>query len=177
MNPALLALMAVAGAGLGGAMAWYLARRSFRTRLQEAKVQAGEERDRMVAVAEEAVRERQGNLDRVEKRLDLREKMLEDRAILFDQRETTLMQEQRHLRNTSTNLEERSRTIEQELMRIAGLTKPEAREIFLSQISDEFREVGARRAKEAEAEMLTDIDRRARKGVTFGRLSRSPVWT
>ena len=163
MNPALLALMAVAGAGAGAALAWYLARRSFRNRLAEFRTQAAEERDRMIAVAEEAVRDRQTNLDRVEKRLDLREKMLEDRALLFDQRETTLMQEQRHQRSAASALEERSRSIEQELMRIAGLTRTEAREIFLRQVEDEFREVGARRAKEVEAEMLTDIDRRARK--------------
>jgi ribonuclease Y len=163
MHPALLALMALAGAGIGAAIAWYLARRSYRRRIADTRLELAAERDRLVATAEEAVRERLANLERLESRVDQREKLLEDRAVHFDQREAAILQEQKDLRQSARELEERGRQVEQELMRIAGLTKPEARDQFLAQVEDEFREMGARRAKEAESQLMVDVERRARK--------------
>jgi ribonuclease Y len=75
----------------------------------------------------------------------------EARRDRIEQREAGHAQEERRLRERAENLDRREAEIEDELARMAALSKTQARDLYLKRIDAEFREVGLQRAKEAEA--------------------------
>jgi ribonuclease Y len=138
--------------------------------LVEAKQEALTLRER----AEAEIREKQAALSKTEDRLCARDESLETRRAQIEQREAALMREQRQLTEKEESIDRRIRQIDEELQRVAGLTKTQARELYLRRIEGEFRDVGLRKAKEVEALAMVDAERRAKK-VVIDAMQRSIV--
>jgi ribonucrease Y len=127
--------------------------------LAEAKQEAEKFRER----AEEEAKERQIVLSRTEDRLIAKEETLEERRRSLDERDANLIRDTRALGEREDSIERRIRGIDDELQRVANLTKSQARDVYLKKIEGEFREVGLRRAKEVEASAGAEADRHAKK--------------
>jgi len=138
--------------------------------LAEARDNAGRLLDQAHREAAEikAVQEKADlRLTQREEALDLRQKQIHDR-------EESLMQEHRRLVDQRESADRRLHEAEAELQRVANLTKEKARDIYLKRIESEFQELGAQRAKLAEAQGAQEVDRRAKK-VLLDAIQRSVV--
>ncbi len=129
--------------------------------LLEAKAEAIHIRER----AEAEAKEKGLALARTEDRLCGKEEGLEERRRHLEEREATLAREARALGEREDELDRRQRSIEDELQRVANLTKTQARDTYLKRVETEFREIGRRRAKEVEAAIVGEAERRAKKAV------------
>ena len=102
-------------------------------------------------------------LQRTEDRLCIKEESLEQRRGQIESREHSLMRDARALAEKEEAAERRLSKIDEELQRIANLSKPQAREQYLKKVETEFKEIGQRKAKEVEAQMVSEAERRAKK--------------
>ncbi len=187
MNPAFSALCGVIGAVVMGLVIYSFI---LRPKAQEAKrdreaAEATERRTReeallaaektLLAAKEEALRlrdaadqeakEKLGALQKSEDRLRAREDALESRRAAIDSREGELTKESRALAEKEDAVERRLRDADEELMRVANLEKPKARELYLKKIESEFRDAGAQRAREVENQSAAEAERKAKKAV------------
>ena len=141
---------------------------------KEAEIKAKDVILQAKAEAERDSRERRRDLQQLEKRLTAREENLEKRAEQIEKREadaTKLEQAQRQRDRDLTEREEQcSRAVEearQQLERIAGLTREEAKRGLIDQMVDEARHEAAKRIRLVEEESRAEADRRAKKIVTI----------
>jgi len=116
-------------------------------------------RDRLEA----DIREKQASLARTEDRLCVKDETLETRRTQIEEREAALIRETRVLTEKEESIDRRIRQIEEEIQRVSGLSKPQARELYLRRIESEFREIGQRKAREVEAQATADAERKAKK--------------
>lgn len=137
-------------------------------------VDAKEEALRIRTRAEEEAKEKLAALSRTEDRLCVREEGLEERRRQLEERDASLLREARTLGEKEDSIDRRIRSIDEELQRVANLTKNQARETYLKKIEAEFREIGQRKAKEVEATMVAEAERRAKK-VILEAMQRSVV--
>ena len=151
---ALAILLGALAAALGGIVAFALLRPGWR-RAQEALRQADEAR---IAAREEALRLREEGEHRLREREDAR-------RATFDAREAELAREAKALTDKESEIERRLKAADEELARVADLDKPKARELYLEGIEAEFREAGAARAKEVEAQGAAEAERKAKQTV------------
>ncbi|RYG29075.1 DUF3552 domain-containing protein, partial [bacterium] len=119
-------------------------------------------------------KERQAALARTDDRLCIKEESLDNRRAGIETKEADLVREQKSLLEKEEGIDRRLRQVEEELQKVAHLTKTQARDLYLKRIETEFREVGARRAKEAEAQASLDAEKRAKK-VVLDAMQRSVV--
>jgi ribonuclease Y len=131
----------------------------------EVLLQAREEAINLRQQAEHDVREKMSGLSRAEDRLCSREEALDVRRSQLEERESQLAREGRELSERADVVERRSRSIDDELQKIANMDKTKARELYLRRVESEFKELGARRGREIEAQVVADADRKARKAV------------
>lgn len=137
-------------------------------------IEAKQEALKMREFAEAEAREKQAALAKTEDRLCLKDEGLETRRTQLEDREANLLREQRHLTEKEESIDRRLRLVEEELQRVAGLNKTQARELYLRRIESEFREIGQRKAKEVETLALIEAERRAKK-VVLDAMQRSVV--
>lgn len=98
---------------------------------------------------EEWLRKRRGEVDR---RLDR-----------LEEREQQLVQRQNRISQLEQELKALHQRRSQELQRISELTREEARELFLQQVSEEARHDAARLVREVEMQTQGEVERRARE--------------
>jgi ribonuclease Y len=115
--------------------------------------------------AEVEAREKIASLQRTEDRLCAREEALDQRRAHLEERESSHSREARALTERSDVLDRKIRSIDDELLRVANLDKGKARELYLKRIEVEFREIGNRRAREIEAQAVSEAERKAKKAV------------
>ncbi|RYG43235.1 DUF3552 domain-containing protein, partial [bacterium] len=137
---------------------------------QEIREEAAELRAKM----EIEHKERQAALARTDDRLCVKEEALDTRRAALEAREAEIVREQKGLLEKEEAIDRRLRQVEEEFQRVANLTKPQARDLYLKRIETEFREIGTRRAKDAEAQAVLDAERRAKK-VVLDAIQRSVV--
>jgi ribonuclease Y len=128
-------------------------------------LEAKEEALRFRQQVESDAKEKLSALSRTEDRLIAREEAVDQRRSQLEERENGLTRESRVLAERADALDRRGRSIEDELQRISNLDKGKAREVYLKRIESEFRELGARRAREIEAQSVAEAERKARKVV------------
>ncbi|MFQ5666417.1 MAG: ribonuclease Y [Candidatus Binatia bacterium] len=123
--------------------------------------------------ADKESRERRRDLQQFERRLVTREENLEKRAEQIERREAETTKEQQTLAQREHKLAEREeqcgRMIDetrQQLERVAGLTREEAKHSLVEQMLDEARHEAAKRIRLVEEEARADCDRRAKKIIT-----------
>ena len=127
--------------------------------LTEAKDTTGrilDQAHREAADIKAAQEKAEGRVIAREEALDLRQKQIHDR-------EESLMQEHRRLVDQREAADRRLLEADEELQRVSSLTKEKARDLYLKRIEQEFHELGAQRARQAEALGAQEIDRRAKK--------------
>jgi ribonucrease Y len=113
--------------------------------------------------AEQETRKRRAALARQEEKLCARDEALEHRREQLEARERGAEQEQRSLAERQRRFEELEVRLQIELQGVAQMNRDQARDLLLSRVEDEFREIGARRAREIESEAVAGAERRARQ--------------
>ncbi|GIW45816.1 MAG: ribonuclease Y [Candidatus Binatia bacterium] len=126
------------------------------------------------AEAEQESRERRRELQQLEKRLTQREEALDRRGDQLDRRDAELDRREERLRAREDALEQQTqeyhRLVEetrQQLERVAGLTRDEAKQMLIDQIAEEARHEAARRIRVIEEEARAEAERRAKKIVSI----------
>src|ERR1019366_9445761 len=110
--------------------------------------------------AEERVRE--ASLAKQEDRLSSKEESLESRREGLQERENLVLSEQLALAEHRSAVERRAGQIQDELQRVAKLSKDHAKEQLLREVETEFRDALAERAKLAEQTAYHESERRAK---------------
>jgi ribonucrease Y len=141
---------------------------------KEAEIKAKETILQAKAEAEKESRERRRELQQLERRLSTREENLEKRAEQIEKRETDVAKQEQAVlqqeRNLATREEQCNRLIEenrQQLERVAGLTREEAKRSLVDQMIDEARHEAAKRIRLVEEEARAESDRRAKKIISI----------
>ncbi len=110
-------------------------------------------RDReSLAGSEEEIGKLRDRLNTQEERLHAKEQQIGSRKEALDEREDRVSETARLLDQREKLLQDRLSAAEIELERISCLDKDSAREIYLARIGEEFREIGAQRARAIEQE-------------------------
>jgi ribonuclease Y len=91
------------------------------------------------------------------------EEKLETRVSQLVAREDALLSQTKQLIEKEEALDRARRKVEEELTRVTGLTKDQARDGYLQKIEAEFRDLAIRRAKEVEVQTASDLNRQAKK--------------
>lgn len=125
----------------------------------EAKEEALSLREKL----EQEVKDKVAALARTEDRLAAKEEGLEDRRRHLEQKEDAFHLQVKALGEKEELIDRRLREAEEELLRVANLNKSQARDLYLKRVEGEFREIAQRRAKEVEAAVVSEADRRAKK--------------
>lgn len=132
-------------------------------RREQILLEAKEEALRIRERSEEEAREKLAGLGRTEDRLCVKEEGLEERRRSLEEREAGLLREARIVGEKEDSIDRRIRAIDEELQKVANLNKAQARELYLRRIETEFSEIGQRKAKEVEATIIAEAERRAKK--------------
>lgn len=98
-----------------------------------------------------------------EEKIVSREDALEARRESLQERESYLHAEQRALAEHRTAVEKRATVIQEELQRVARLTKEQARDRLLASLELECRDEAVRRGAEFERSLIEESERKARK--------------
>jgi len=132
------------------------------TKEKEILLEAKEEAIRLRAQVETELKDRRGEVLRVEQRTAQREENLDRKLEALERRNETADQKEQELARTRTELEELRKKQLDEIERVSGLTSHEARDILLAEVEKEAREEANRRVRAIEAEMREEADERAR---------------
>lgn len=133
--------------------------------LLEAKEQAQKLRDE----ANDEVRERRGELQKQEERLDQREEYLTKKESALDSKTAQLENEKVQLENSKLQLQDKIKEHEEikeqmleKLEKISGLTKKEAKDILLENVTEEAKKDAGAIIKRIEDEAKENADKLAR---------------
>ena len=132
------------------------------TKEKETLLEAKEEALRIRAQAEAELKERRGEVLRLEQRLAQREENLDRKLDNLERRDQTLDEKEEDLEGTKRELEELRKKQIEEIERVSGLTSQEARDILLSEIEVEIQEEANRRVRQMEATVKEQAEERAR---------------
>ncbi|MGI8805427.1 MAG: ribonuclease Y [Thermoleophilaceae bacterium] len=108
------------------------------------------------------LRERRGEVARIEERLLTRERSLDGRLSELERREQSLEDRRRNIDHGAEELKSAKRDHVRELERIASLSAGQAKQILLREMEGDLRHERARLIRQAEEEAKRDSDRRAR---------------
>ncbi len=111
---------------------------------------------------EDEQRTKEAALGKQEDRLSAKEEALETRREALQERESLVHSEQRALAEHRSAVERRAAMIQDELQRVAKLSKDQAKDRLLREVEVEFRDALAERAKLAEQSATIEADRRAK---------------
>lgn len=132
------------------------AERAAEISINAAKLESKEEALRVREKIEQELKPR-------EEKLASREDSLEARRESLQERESYLHSEQRALAEHRTAVEKRATVIQEELQRVARLTKDQARERLLTSLEQECRAEAIRRGADFERTIFEESEKKARK--------------
>jgi len=128
-------------------------------------LEAKEEAIRLRERLEDEIRQKQAALAKQEEKVCAKEEAVDAKRDQLQEREDGLAAQRKAIADLEELSSRRLQEIETELQRVAGLTPDGARELMLANISAEFTEIAARKAKEIESEAVADAERLAKKTV------------
>lgn len=141
---------------------------------KSALIEAKDEIFRFRTEAEKEVKERRTELTKQENRLlqkeeslDRKRDALDKKEIGLEKREDSLLQKQNQLVNAEARVEELLQAQQNELERIAALTREEARQIILDRLEQEMQQETALYIKEAESKAKEEADKKAKEMLTL----------
>jgi ribonuclease Y len=133
-----------------------------KTREREMLLEAKDAAIKIRAQAEAEIRERRSDLQRQERRLQQKEENLERKIDSFERRERAITQKEKEAETLKQEAGDLRQKQVQELERIAGLTRIEARDLLLKAIEEEVKVDAERKVREIESEAKAEADRRSR---------------
>jgi ribonuclease Y len=150
------------------------ARSEAETVRKEAEIKAKEGILQARSEVEKESRERRRELQQLERRLVSREENLEKRGEQIERREAEVTRYEQSVRKKEWELAERQEECDrlvgetrQQLERVAGLTRDEAKRSLIDQMIDEARHEAAKHVRMVEEEARAEADRHAKKIVSI----------
>src|SRR5882672_6315498 len=136
------------------------------TQAKEKLLEAKEEAVKIRTAAEQEAREYRAQSQQIEKRLLQKEENLDRKGDDLNRRESEFAHKEKSLDEIRAQLDDTYRKQEQELQRVANMTRQEAQGILMGQVEQELRNEVARKVREAELAARDESERRAREIVT-----------
>jgi len=127
---------------------------------------AKEEAHNIRTAAENDLRERRAEVQRMERRIQQKEENLDRRLEGLERRERQLTQREEEVEQHRTKIDEFIAQQRVELERVSGLTREEATDMLLQSIEVEVRDQANRMVRQIEAQAKEEADERARKIIT-----------
>ncbi len=143
------------------------AAKSAETMRREASVESRDEAQRLRSEVERESRERRHELQRTERRLINKEEALDRRQELLTQKEENVSKQEKALTEKARNLDNLQEQALKELERISGLTREDARERILSEVSEALKDETARLVRDAEVRAREEAEDKARAVVSL----------
>lgn len=137
-----------------------------RAQSKEIVLEARDEALRIKSTAENEIRELRADLQRIERRLQQKEESLDRKIDSLDRRERALDERETGLESLRLEAESLLGQRKQELERVSGMTRDEARGVLLQTIEDEVREDANQLVRRMESEAKATADERAQKIIT-----------
>jgi ribonucrease Y len=123
--------------------------------------------------AEQQLKERRAELQKLEERLTTRETNLDTRAAKIDerevdakQREEKCLEAEKQVANRELALKEKETTIAHALEKVAGFTAEEAKNELIDRMVGEARIEAGRKIREMEEELMEEADKKAQKVIS-----------
>lgn len=129
---------------------------------KEKVLEAKEELHKMRSEFEREKRDSRAEIQRLEKRLIQREELLDKKLDSIDTREENLQRKQHELQNTLEEVEALREKQIQQLEKISGYSKDEAKELLLKNVEEEARHDAAVLVREIESRAKADAEKNAR---------------
>jgi len=136
------------------------------TQAKEKLLEAKEEAVKVRTAAEQEAREYRAQSQQIEKRILQKEENLDRKGEDLNRSERELAAQRKSLDDIKAQLEESYRKQEQELQRVANMTRQEAQGILMAQVEQDLRNEVARKVRESELVARDESERRAREIVT-----------
>ncbi len=137
---------------------------------KEAMLEAKDENHNLRVEAEREIRERRNELQKQENRLVQKEEVLDRKSETLDKkedslerREDSLTKKQRQIEEMESKVEELLQEQQNELQRISGLTREEAKQIIFRESEQELEHELAQMVKERENYAKEEADKKARE--------------
>src|SRR5579884_827207 len=136
-------------------------------RKNEILLEANNEALKLRNSVEAEARDRRRELQQSERRLQQKEENLDRKLEGLERRERTIANREKELEARHSEIDQVVQRQTQELERVAGLSREEARTLLLQRVEEEFRAEAARRAREVAAAARQEADEEARRIITL----------
>ncbi|HZP80512.1 MAG TPA: ribonuclease Y, partial [Chthonomonadaceae bacterium] len=133
---------------------------------RQALLEAKEEAFQLRTEVENENREKRAEIQRLERRLAQKEESLDRRAEGLDTKERQLQEREAEIVDARQQVHELRARQENELQRLSGLSREEARALFLKAVEDDCRHAAAKLIRDIEDAARRDGEQRARQIVT-----------
>ena len=133
---------------------------------KEMTLEAKEEIHRMRSEAERDVRERRGELQRQEKRLNQKEDYIDEKVENIERKEESITNKENNLIEKGKELDKVIEREMAELEKISGYSVDEAKEILLANTEKEIRHEASVMIKDIEAKAKEEADKKAKEIIT-----------
>ena len=133
---------------------------------KEMTLEAKEEIHRMRSEAERDVRERRGELQRQEKRLNQKEDYIDKKVENIERKEESIINKENNLIEKGKELDKVIEREMAELEKISGYSVEEAKEILLANTEKEIRHEASVMIKDIEAKAKEEADKKAKEIIT-----------
>ncbi len=130
---------------------------------KEITIEAKEEAHKMRSSVEREVRERRGEMNRLEKRLISKEETLDRKLETVERREKGIKEKEQVLEQKEQELDGFIDRQIQELERVSGYTSEEAKALLLSNLEHEIQHEASLLIRDVEAKTKEECDKRARE--------------
>ncbi|RKD34501.1 ribonuclease Y [Thermohalobacter berrensis] len=137
------------------------------TSKKELLLEAKEEVHRMRNEVERENRERRNELQKLERRLVNKEEMVDRKSEILERKEETLNKRSKELEKKEEEIEQLYNKQVEELERLSGLTRDEARELLLNDIKKEVSHEAAIMIKEIESKAKDEANKKAREIISY----------
>ncbi len=141
---------------------------------KEAQIQAKDLVLQAKGESEKEIKERRRELQQSERRLQNREETIEKRAETLEARENDQTRREQQLKNKEETLQQKDQQFSlliedtrKQLEKIANMTRDEAKQRLVEQMTDEARHDAARRIMQIEEEAREEAERRAKKIISI----------
>ncbi|MGB9678606.1 MAG: ribonuclease Y [Thermoanaerobacteraceae bacterium] len=142
------------------------AKRDGENKKRELLLEAKEEIHRLRSDLDREIRDRRGELQRLEKRLIQKEETLDRRGEILEQKESTLEKKQKDIMEIEEQTVKMYQKEVEELERISGLSREEAKNILLTDVQKEIKHEMALMIKDLEAKAKEEAEVKAREIIT-----------
>ncbi|MBQ2714674.1 MAG: ribonuclease Y [Clostridia bacterium] len=145
------------------------ARQEAKTYRKEAILETKEEQHKLRNEFDKEIRERRSEIQRTEARLNQKEDLLEKKEESINKRQDSIEQAKIALANKESEIAKKSEDIQQahekmlqELQRVSGMTKEEAKSILMNNLLDEVKKEAATEAREIENNAREEAEKKAK---------------